>query len=252
MLKKIRQASVGIIVVFSALTLSACGGGSSGTEPRAQATELKPGVFDIGRVFTNGSRQEGISLLSPTGKFVGILQRVAFGKLTFSGSGEFSGPIEEYLLGDYSGPTSGTLSGEVLSSKEADLTASISGSVAISNGVLLRKDKLSDLGVTFDELSAVYTITNSTSLVTIGPTGEVTGGDRGCVFNGQVVIPDKTINVFEVTYEASTCSPLPGENATANDRNGDFSGLGTYDASGGEVLFYARNGTVAWMFKGTR
>lgn len=252
MLKEIRQASLGIIVVFSALTLSACGGGggSSGSEPKAQSTDLKPGVFYIGRVFTDESTKEGISFLSPTGKFVAILDLVDFGTLTFSDSGQFSGQIEEYNLGDFSGPTSGTLSGEVKSSKEANLTASKTDFAA--NGLLFRNDTLSDLGVTFEELSGSYTITNSTPWINIGPTGEVTGGDEKCVFNGQVVIPDKTINVFELTYKASSCPPLPEENATESVRNGDFSGLGTYDPSVGEVLFYARNGTVAWMFKGKR
>lgn len=241
-------------LLFIALSLAACGGGggSSGSEPKAQSTDLKPGVFDIGRIFSDGSTKEGISFLSPTGKFVAILDLVDFGTLTFSDSGQFSGPIEEYNLAVFSGPTSGTLSGEVVSSKEANLTASRSD--LTSNGVLLRNDEHSDLGVTFEELSAVYTVINSTSLITIGPTGEVTGGDRGCDFYGQVVIPDKTINVFEVTYEASNCPPLPaeGEDATAMARNGEFTGLGTYDPSGGELLFYAHNGTVAWMFKGTR
>jgi hypothetical protein len=252
MLKEIRQAIVGIIIVFSALTLSACGSSSSGTKPKAQASDLKPGIFYIGRVFTDGSTKEGISLLSSTGEFVATLDRnsFTFSTLTFSGSGEFSGPIVEYILGDSWGLTSATLSGEITSSRKANLIASRSN--LTSNGVLLRNDKPSDLGVTFDELSAVYVATNSTSWITIGPEGEVTGEDRGCDFYGQVVIPDKTINVFEVTYKASTCSPLLAEGAEAMDRDGEFTGLGTYDPSGGELLFFARNGTVAWMFKGKR
>lgn len=242
-------------LLFIALSLAACGGGggggSSGSEPKAQSTDLKPGVFYIGRVFTDGSKKVGISFLSPTGKFVAILDLVDFGTLTFSDSGQFSGQIEEYNLGDFSGPTSGTLSGEVKSSKEASLTASKTDFA--SNGALLRKDEPSDLGVTLEEISATYTPIDSNSSITIASDGVVDGSDQtGCAFRGDVDIPDETINVFEVTYEASNCGPLSAEGATENDRNGKFTGLGTYDPSVGEVLFYARNGTVAWMFKGKR
>lgn len=95
--------------------------------------------------------------------------------------------------------------------------------------------------------------TDNTNTFTIGPDGGVIGSDqRGCNFLGQVVIPDKTINVFELTYDASNCLAAPGEEATADDRNGEYTGLGTYDSSGNEVIFYSRNGTVAMFFKGVK
>jgi len=95
--------------------------------------------------------------------------------------------------------------------------------------------------------------TENTNTFTIHSDGSVTGNDQlNCVFLGQVAIPDKTINVFELTYEASNCLAAPGEEATADDRNGEYTGLGTYDSSGNEVIFYSRNGSVAMFFKGVK
>lgn len=51
---------------------------------------------------------------------------------------------------------------------------------------------------------------------------------------------------------SANCSALPDEGALADERDGEFSGLGAYNASDGEIFFYGRNGTVAWMFKGTK
>lgn len=249
--KDTKQAGVSILLVCSALMFSACGGSSSSGGPDNSATELKPGVYDIGRIFSDGSTKEGLSLISPSGEFVSVLGRAAFGPLTFSGSGEFSGPIVEYMLNNSSEPLRGTVSGAVKSAKQADLTASTSDSSA--NGVLLRKDESSNLGVTLDRISAIYSSEGSQSTITIASDGDVSGNDKtGCDFSGEVKIPDEAINVFEITYEASLCEGVPTENASAEDRNGTFSGLGTYDASAGGILFYSQNGTVAWMFRGKR
>lgn len=259
MLKVIGKANAALLIALSALTLSACGGGGSSSSggSGSSATELESGVYNIGRIFSDGSTQEGLSFISASGQFVSVLGRVAFGTLKYSDNGEFSGPIVEYTLNNSAELLRGTLSGVVTSSKEADLTASKS-ELAVS-GVLVRKDKPSDFGVTLDRISANYSTDDSQSSITIASDGVVSGNDQtGCDFRGKVKIPDEAINVFEITYEASLCDELPAEDASAEDRNGTFSGLGTYipsgepGESGGEVLFYSQNGTVAWMFKGKR
>jgi len=94
--------------------------------------------------------------------------------------------------------------------------------------------------------------TENTNTFTIHSDGAITGSDqRGCNFFGQVVIPDRTVNVFELTYEAN-CPAVPDEEAAEDDRNGEYTGLGTYDSSGNEVIFYSRNGSVAMFFKGVK
>lgn len=254
MLKGLRQASTGTLVVCLAFVLSGCSGGSSSSSSQAQATALKSGVFDIGRLFSDGSTKEGISLLSPTGNFVVNLDRnsYSFGTLGFSDAGNISGQIVEYILNSTWSLTSATLSGEVRSAESADLRAK--SSEVTSNSVLQRNPELSDLGVTLDNLSGIFmSDTENTNTFTIGTDGGVIGSDqRGCNFRGQVVIPDKTINVFELTYDASNCPAAPNEGATADDRNGEYTGLGTYDSSGNEVIFYSRNGSVAMFFKGVK
>tara|TARA_R110002096_G_scaffold429184_1_gene641798 strand:- start:942 stop:1727 length:786 start_codon:yes stop_codon:yes gene_type:complete len=253
------KATIGILAVFSALTLSACsgggGGGGSSASSGSSATELKPGVYDIGRLFSNGSTKEGLSLISPTGKFVANLdsKSFTFGNIVFSASGTISGAVVEYILGPPWELTNGTLSGQVVSSEEANLGAQ-NGNLS-TNSVLLRKPEFSDSSTSFEKMDATYFMSDpsDTAAITIAPDGSLEGTDQlDCTFSGQIVIPDKNINVFEVTYTASLCAEDPDEQALPDDRNGEFSGLGFLSPSGDEIIFYSRNGKVAWMFKGTR
>lgn len=268
MLKGIRHASTGGIVVVSfAFMLSACGGGDSDSgSSGGPATELKPGVYDIGTKFMGGPQREGLSLISPTtGEFVsGFVDSIegsevksfAFGNIKFS-SGKISGSIEDYKATPSPWVrVEGTLSGEVVSSERADLIASKNGNVN-SISVLMRRSRVSNSGVTKERMSSTYNMSgpgdSNISSITIAPDGALTGTDQqGCVFNGSVDIPDEKINVFEVTYTASNCPGLTAEGASASDRNGEYAGLGTYDSSDNKLTFYVRNDTVAWMFEGTR
>lgn len=268
MLKGLRQASTGGIVVVSfALMLSACGGGddSDSGGSGGPSTELKPGVYDIGTDM-GGVLREGLSLISPTtGEFVsGFVDNVegsevkafAFGNIKFS-SGKISGSIVEYKATPSPWKLiEGTLSGDVVSSERADLIASKNGKVN-SISVLLRRSGVSETGVTKERMSSTYSMLgpgdSNISSITIAPDGALTGSDQqGCIFNGSVEIPDEEINVFEVTYTASSCPGLNAEGALASDRNGIYSGLGTYDSSDNKLTFYVRNETVAWMFEGIR
>lgn len=261
MLKQIRQGSIGFLIVFSALSVIGCssGSGSSGSESSAQSSELDPGLFYIGRILDGGSKSEGDSLISPTGEFVVTFSNQSktkvsytFGSLQFSDAGKISGPIEEYVSGPPWTRTTGTLSGNVTSSEMANLSATRPG--VSSNAVLLRDHDSSNAGVTFRQLSGNYTVPdpNITAWITIGPEGEVTGGNQDCVLNGDVTIPDPTVDIFEISYEAANCSSVPDEGASETDRNGNFSGLGAYKHSDGEMYFFSHNGTVPWMFIGKK
>lgn len=269
MLKDMKQAGIATSVVLFALTLSACGGGgggSSDSKPKAQSTDLKPGVYFTGRVFSDGSTAEGIGLLSKTGKLFSTLGKgsFTFADVTFSDSGKISGQLEELRLSEESGENAwvkatGTLSGEVESSEEATLTPK-AGDLS-TNIVLVRNNKPSAVGITLEKIATTYTSTDPSSSITINTNGVLEGGDfepeptksdTDCTFSGQVVIPDETVNVFEVTYDAEGCSGRADENASDTDRNGTYSGLGTYNEAEGELVFYSQNGTVARKFTGTR
>ncbi|NWN90611.1 hypothetical protein HLV39_03725 [Marinobacter adhaerens] len=268
MLKGLRQASTGGIVVVSfALMLSACGGGddSDSGGSGGPSTELKPGVYDIGTDM-GGVLREGLSLISPTtGEFVsGFVDNVegsevkafAFGNIKFS-SGKISGSIVEYKATPSPWKLiEGTLSGDVVSSERADLIASKNGKVN-SISVLLRRSGVSDSGITLEKLSATYSTPDSTSAITITENGEITGDAHSCSnILGEVVIPDTSINVFKVTYkaEAFNCSGLPSEEVLGDDLKGEYSGLGTFDEHTNKLIFYTRNDNekVAWMFEGIR
>ncbi|MDN6320054.1 MAG: hypothetical protein L0J77_09830 [Marinobacter sp.] len=257
MLKGINKANAGFMVVFSALALGACGGSSSSSSSNNSATELKPGVFYMGKKLSADEELVGESFISSTGKFVIFLRNESevdgglvveksftFGNLQYS-SGKLSSQIEEYK---YLNPPEadaswdrleGSLFGDLKSSKRADLTSSISESSPITKGVLYRDDKRSDPNLTINDIYNSFMMTNSgtTTTVTITPdssdeskgTFVVNQGDT-CNGNGEVSIPDQAINVFEVTYKVSNCPSSTDENAAQGLRDGDYSGLGTYDA----------------------
>lgn len=203
-------------------------------------------------------------MLSSTGKFVSVfdersdLKAITSGNIDFSPSGKISGDVVDYQLKTRSGETSwrsilGTLSGQVVSSERADLTASTNGKVS-SISVLLRRPGFSDLGVTKKKIEKTYFMSDLNNSVTINidSEGAIIGNDsKGCIFDGKVVIPDNTINVFEVTYEAENCEELPSEGAPPEDRNGTYSGLGTFDHSDSKLIFFSGNDKVAWIFEGT-
>lgn len=142
----------------------------------------------------------------------------------------------------------GLLAGTVDSEQSATLTAANLEAEVGSNIVLTRDNDASDAGVTLEQLSATYTLTDGevfNTTITIQEDGTLEGGDEsGCVYNGQVTIPDEAINLVEVSFNAANC---------ANDeRNGDFTGLGALDPETGEGSFAGTDGEVAKIFIGQR
>ncbi|MCM0613387.1 hypothetical protein KFJ24_12970 [Marinobacter sediminum] len=219
-----------------------------------EQTELKPGAYYVTTELADGSTLEGLSLLSPSGAFAVAFsdQDLTFGTLTFSSPDVISGTGTDYVLNESWELTSGSISGTVTSSETAELRATASG--FYSDSTLQRENTYSDLGITLSDISGTYTMDEPgylTSSVTIASDGTVTGSDQtGCVFNGQITIPDQSINVFEVDYSSSNCGSL--SYASASDRNGDFSGIGSYDPSLQELEVVSRNGKIASIFFGTR
>ncbi|NMT63651.1 hypothetical protein [Marinobacter orientalis] len=204
-------------------------------------------------VFDDGGSAEGITYLSPTGKYASAfdVDDITFGSISFDGS-SISGSGTDYILFDSWELTTGSLTGTVTSSESASLTASAEG--FNSDITLQRENTFSDRGVTLEAVSGTYTMDEAgfyTSSVTISSDGSVTGSDEtGCVFNGTLTIPDTAINIFEVTYTASNCGDTTI--ATGSERDGSFAGVGAYDPSLGEISFAGRNGVVAGLFIGLR
>jgi len=193
MLHKIKSSGRVLTALSALITLSACGGGSSGSDSGSDNTvTLQAGAFVTETVFEDASSSEGITYLSPTGKFASAFgtDDITFGSISFDGA-SINGSGTDYVLFDTWELTPGTLSGTVNSNETASLTASAEGFT--SNTTLQRENSYSDLGVTLEEVSGTYTMSQTgffVTSVTIGSNGAVTGSDEtGCVFNGTLTIP---------------------------------------------------------------
>lgn len=255
MFQRIQDGRIAV-ALCSSLFLAACGGGGSssdgGDQENTSAT-LRTGAFYTTVSFDGGGSAEAITFLSPTGKFLTAFDEtdITFGTLQFS-NGNISGGGTDYVLSDTWEQTDGEISGTVNSKETASLTATAPG--YSSQIEIERENTYSDLGVTLDQVSGTYLMSEPGFLdvsVTISSDGTVTGNDEsGCAFNGTLTIPDEQINIFEVSYTAATCGD--SGDAVASERNGDYSGLGAYDPDLGELEFAGRNGQVAVFFIGTK
>ncbi|PCM45808.1 hypothetical protein [Marinobacter sp. ANT_B65] len=238
-------------ILFGTL-LAACGGGGGNSSSDTNASEtnvkLAPGGYATGIVYGDGSTEEAITLLSPTGKFVTVvyLDSITVGTLQFGSDGSISGSGTDVTFDSSWETINGTLTGKTLTSGTATITAGIAG---VENKVTLERDhQYSDLGITMSALTGTYSMSDPEvypTTVTVAEDGTITGSDTtGCAFNGSVSIPDTKYNVFEVSYKASNCAD--------SLRNGQFFGLGAYDPELMELEFAGTDREVTAVFIGTK
>lgn len=249
---------IGVIssAIFAIAVLPGCGGGGSGDESLNSETDspnqgdiiLEPGAYALSP--SEGPINDTNTLLSPSGEIVTLFAAddITVGDIEYGMGGSISGSATDYSFDGSSWQTlTGDISGEILSSSAATFTASAAGFGSI-NYVLARDDQWSDRGVTITELSGTYLMDRPDVLVTsvtISGDGTLTGNDEtGCVFNGNVEIPDPQYNVYEVTYQADNCSD--------SQRNGIYSGLGTYEPSLSQTRFVGSSAEVGSFFLGTK
>lgn len=235
----------------AALFLSACGGGgsSSSTEtPPETSIELSAGGYYTEIAFSDGSTVDAITLLSSSGKFVTVVDftDITVGNLSFGSTNQITGSGTDVIYDGTWQTIDGTITGTAHTASSATIKATAPGYE--STVTLTRDDAYSNLGVSLDQLSGTYIMSSPevyTTSVTVASDGTVTGNDEtGCVFNGQVTIPNGTFNVYEVSYTASNCADT--------QRNGQFFGLGAYDPSLGEIEFAGSDGEVSAVFIGTK
>lgn len=265
------------------LLLAACGGGGGGggdnstadtTDPSGgtnePATRLKAGRFNTTVTYENSPSRDGLTILSPTGRFASALQltqqeldagdrpNISFGEYKFD-NGEISGSATDfiYIVDNESWVSStGEIDGTVEAPGEGVLGGEASNSSTSIN--LKRQPDYSDQGVTLSELSGTYTQSGNTlhTSITVDSGGTVTGngGENGCqVFtgeNGGVTIPDTSLNVFEIKYTVANCKDEAGD--PAPEKNGEFSGVGTFDSEDSRLEFLANNEEIAVLFSGAR
>ncbi|ROT93634.1 hypothetical protein EB809_20200 [Marinobacter sp. R17] len=257
MYPRIKASALKSSPILAAVLLAACGGGggdSSSEGPTSakanSSADLPPGAYYTVINYDSGGSDEAVTFLSSSGKFVTAVDSpdITIGTLKFGSDNSITGTGTDVFYTTSWETSSGSVSGSIQAKGNATLTATAPGYE--STVTLEREDDYSDRGVTLAEVSDTYSMTasGSTTTITIAADGSLTGSDTsGCVYNGQLTIPDTDYNVFEVSFKASNCGGSDGEL-----RNGQYSGLGAYDPEKDEVQFLGSDGEVAAAFLGTR
>lgn len=243
-----------LLALFSAVALSACGGGggggggsSGGGGSGSKETGLAAGVYDVNLEFPDGGTANLFGLVSDTGKLIFFQNLTALTSVdlqfstqnTISGSG-ITVDLDVGSWVQYEGGVTGT----VVPVESASLRVIADDSDNESVAQLTRDNASSNQSITLDQLSANYSmlVGGETTAFTVNDEGEITGSTTdGCTFfNGQITIPDPSINLFEVHYEADLCSDP--------DENGEFIGLGTFEPGSDRILFATTNEKAARIF----
>lgn len=208
------------------VALTACGGGGGGggsdatdnnvvVPPPVQAPVMPAGVW-TGTVTADGVIYEAAGIIAPDGeaRFITDGGEQTGLSLTLDG-GSFSATGESYTYdGIYLG--AGTASGSFTETTIAGTTES-NGEVQ-STFAFIQSDVTAD-GASLDAIKGNYSDLNQTASVAIDTDGVITGSDvDGCIYEGQVTIPNTDINVYELSLTISTCG----------EYDGDYSGLATY------------------------
>jgi hypothetical protein len=227
------------ILISSAfsLILFGCDGSSSTTPVSTTPTEVMPiGVWE-GEVVTDSETYQAVGLVAPDGEASFVLDFAEQNKviITLSGS-NFSGDVLAYgsdgfLLG------AGTISGSYSSS-------SITGSTKVNGDVISSFSfSLSDessYGASLDTIEGNYISLDGVTSISIVD-GVLTGLDPyGCQYNGNITIPDSSVNVYRVLLNVSDCG----------DFSNQYTGLATYatyskDSSEKGFILQIDNGVYA-------
>lgn len=280
----------GFVLIIAALSLAACGGGGggstvvrdggsgndtpedtssgnddfSGGDPQEYFREpnaiLKAGVFTAEVVYTDGRENlVGPMILSATGNFTFPFGAdfVTSGTLSLEGSdsegSDFGGPVVEYELMDNEWRRStGVIAGFVPSSGSNESAMLDTGALVDVINITRQSDaNVQDLS--FEQIAGRYETTGPDPQINIDVEGRIDGFDRGCVLEGNITIPAPEIDVFELSYTASSCTDLA--EATGEERTGEYRGVGTFtpatSESGANITFASSNGKIAFYFAGT-
>jgi hypothetical protein len=224
-------------------------------EPSVQS-RLTPGVFDadIEELGTGGSFDPAVSAvayLSATGRiFIDHPDFFLFSRIQVNNTDNFGATA---ALATKPNTTYNAVD-EVLRG-----IPDIEGNIEDSSGDLLYRYSMTpspEAGatpVTLADIAGMYSQTSSEGLTTtinIDSSGGMSGSDStGCVFSGNLFLPDASgnaLSVIEVDYTASGCGATP--NFNANSRDGDYNGVGYYQPDVQTLTFGYANSNIVGLF----
>tara|TARA_R110002072_G_C7958528_1_gene533739 strand:- start:1117 stop:1839 length:723 start_codon:yes stop_codon:yes gene_type:complete len=211
--------------------LTACGGsgGSSSTE-----NELG-GIWTGTVTLTDTTELGAIGLASEAGKIFFLSGGdLSIGNVATSGT-NFTGSLIEYYA-DGGNSASGSISGTFAA--RTSLTGSATFNSVQTSTFSFNYESIHERDSSFATISGTYSLTDGgyTETYTVDADGLITGSDTdGCVFNGQISLPDTNYNIYGVNITASNCG----------DANGVYSGLAALvdDTTTNDTLIIGAKGT---------
>lgn len=236
-----RLPYLGICFSLSAL-LVGCGGGGGGGDDGGGSSggegtsgEAQPGLY-TGSL--RGSADSQLLLaVGPNGggQFVNEGPNTyASGTMQFN-SGEFEGTIDQFQLGRpiATGELSGTSTTKSFSGKSYRLN---SDGQLVEDGTFefMRLDPLSDRPTSLTNAQGTWTdirTASPTTTINVDANGAISGGDTNCTFTGSMSVPDSTINLYAVNFEATQCqddADYPNSGFTAEEQQGSYDGFAYY------------------------
>lgn len=186
------------------------------------------------------SPDTGLAITSPTGRIAfSTDNRTLFAQARLSETLTFTNDAFDFVRDvETTAPMESGEAGSATSiygnSEDQSGTPGMTGTLLTETGDmdsryrLTRSASLSDTGATLSATAGTYAMqwgTGITTTLTIDTSGALTGSDNaGCTYNGEVILPDASLNVIEARIEASNCQA--SDTATGQERNGTYNALG--------------------------
>jgi len=232
-------------IAILASTLTACGGGGSESastlviqETPSTPSEVMPIGLWEGEVISDGVTYQALGLISPNGEGRFIVDDGEQDKVMLTLNGDkFTGSILGY---DYDGLfiASGTIAGSYS-------TTLINGSTTVGGNVIgtfsFEVSDQSNEGASLDTVKGNYSTIDAETSIAIDIDGLLSGSDtNGCQYNGNVTVPDSSVNVYKLILEVSSCGIF----------NSTYTGLAAYtqlfdDSPQKGFLFQVDNGVYS-------
>lgn len=231
--------------VLSTLTtvlfLSACGGSSdpSNTNETVQPPPPSLTVSDIDGIYegafaANGQSIEIAGLISGDGDavFLSEVGELLFGKITLDGETVTVDPLRSYFTEGASDDfvvgglfnESGILNADF---DNGQLTGTSEFSNTTSEFTLTRNDAETGIGAELSALEGNYVTGDFLTSLSFDADGIISGSDSdGCVYNGETMVLDTSVNIYTLSIEVSNCDVA----------NGTYTGLGALYQQGLEGI----------------
>lgn len=214
------------IVTLLAVSLVACGGGGSDESapetiiptpvPTPTPVDVMPIGLWEGNVNVDGVDVDIVGMIAPSGEARFISEDGEQNRFNLIlDDKEFTGKGVSY---DYDGTFLGNLTVSGDYTPTSITGTSKSGEVITSTFALSINDESKD-GASLSTVTGNYVDSEQSASIAIDSAGVLSGSDdNGCIYNGNVTVPESSVNVYSLSIDVSSCAEF----------SGSYTGLATY------------------------